>query len=120
MVRPMRSAELMDGCLANFTSFSTVFQSHQENARVVKKAMCNAALPTIERFPLRRGSNPGPLDQRTKATGVPLQNKPCKDGWVEEGGSHMHHNQKNKPYIHHQLKFVFQNANLLSQTREAP
>ena len=37
MIRPMRSAELMDGYLANFTSFSTDFQSRQENARMVKK-----------------------------------------------------------------------------------
>ena len=42
--------------------------------------MCNVALPT------GRGSNPGTLSQWTKATGAPLQNKPCKDGWVEEGG----------------------------------
>ena len=59
--------------------------------------MCNVALPT------GRGSNPGTLSQWTKATGAPLQNKPCKDGWVEEGGGggrspHMHHNDKYTPY----------------------
>ena len=26
----------------------------------------------------------------TKATGAPLQNKPCKDGWVEEGEESLH------------------------------
>ena len=40
--------------------------------------------------PLRRGSNPGLLDQWTKATGVPLQNKPCEDGWVEAGEESPH------------------------------
>ena len=93
---------------------------------MVKKGyvQCQPCL-RLRDVPLRRGSNPGLLDQWTKATGVPLQNKPCKDGWVEEGrGPHMHHNQKNKPYTP-SIKNVFQNAKkdhfyLLSQTRETP
>ena len=60
--------------------------------------------------PLRRGSNPGLLDQWTKATGVPLQNKPCKDGWVEEGGVPTCTIIRRISLIHHQLKTVFQNA----------
>ena len=46
--------------------------------------MCNVALPT------GRGWNPGTLSQWTKAAGAPLQNKPCKDGWVEEGEESLH------------------------------
>ena len=60
-------------------------------------------------FPLRRGSNPGPLDQWTKATRVLLQNKPCKDGMVEEGGPTCTIIRRIS-LIHHQLKTVFQNA----------
>ena len=52
---------------------------------------------------LRRSSNLGRLDQWTRATGATLQNKPCKDGLVEEegegAGPHIHHNQKTKPYM---------------------
>ena len=71
--------------------------------------MCNVALPTIERSPPQAGSNPGPLDQWTKATGAPLQNKPCKDGWVEEGGPTCTIIRRIS-LIHHQLKTVFQKA----------
>ena len=61
------------------------FFSHIRRMRGCKrKAMCNVALPT------GRGSNPGTLSQWTKATGAPLQNKPCKDGWVEEGEESPH------------------------------
>ena len=61
-------------------------------------------------FPLRRGSNPGPSDQWTKATRVPLQNKPCKAGMVEEGGGGPTCTIIRRiSLIRHQLKTVFQN-----------
>ena len=68
--------------------------------------MCNVALPT------GRGSNPGTLSQWTKATGAPLQNKPCKDGWVEKGGGVPTCTIIiNISLIRHQLKTVIHLAN---------
>ena len=53
--------------------------------------MCNVALPTIERSPLRRGSNPGPLDQWTKSTGANLQNKsPVRTDGLRRGEGSLH------------------------------
>ena len=47
----------------NFTSFSTVFQSYQDDERVTMKG-CERRLISSR---LKRGSNPGPLDQQAKA-----------------------------------------------------
>ena len=51
----------------------------------------------------------GRLDQWARANGVPLQNKPCKEGLVEEEGAgpHIHHNQKTKPICYHLRTFFF-------------
>ena len=48
----------------DFTSFSTVFQSYQDDGRMIMKG-CVQWNPVYDRkdLRLRRGSNPGPLDQ---------------------------------------------------------
>ena len=52
-----------DGLMTcDFTSFSIVFQSYQDNGRVIK-AECNGTRLRLKRFHLQPGSNPGPLDQ---------------------------------------------------------
>ena len=72
--------------------------------------MCNTALPTIERCPPQAGLEPGTARSVDQSYRVPLQNKPCKDGWVEEGGVPTCTIIRRISLIHHQLKTVFQNA----------
>ena len=53
----------LDGWMTiNFTSFSTLFQSDQDDERVIIKGYGQWS-PVHDRKDLRRGSNPGPLDQ---------------------------------------------------------
>ena len=47
----------------NFTSFSTVFQSYQDDERLIKKAACNGTPFTVEKISSRAGIKLGPLDQ---------------------------------------------------------
>ena len=63
--------------------------------------MCNVTLSTIERSPPQAGFEPGTARSVDQSYRGSLQNKPCKDGLVEEeeGGPHIHHNQDTKPYM---------------------
>ena len=47
----------------DFTSFLTVFQSYQDNIRMIKKAVCNETPFTVEKILPRMRIEPGPLDQ---------------------------------------------------------
>ena len=54
----------MDGRMIwNFTSFSTVFQSYQDDERLIMKG----CVQWLRRFRLERGPNSRPLDQETSA-----------------------------------------------------
>ena len=55
--------------------------------------MCNVTLSAIERSPPQAGLEPGTARSVDQSYRGSLQNKPCKDGLVEEeggggGGSH--------------------------------
>ena len=47
----------------DFTSFSIVFKSSQDEGRLIMKDMCNGALFTVEKISPRAGTELGPLDQ---------------------------------------------------------
>ena len=47
----------------DFTSFSTVFQSYQDDERLRMKAVCNGTPLTVEKTPPQAGIELGPLDQ---------------------------------------------------------
>ena len=47
----------------DFTSSSTVFQSYQDDGRLLMKAVCNGAPFTVEKISHRAGIELGPLDQ---------------------------------------------------------
>ena len=64
-----------------FYVFSIVFQSYQENARSEMKG-----LSTIERSQPQAGLEPGTARSVDQSYRGSLQNKPCKDGLVEEDG----------------------------------
>ena len=50
----------IDGWMAcDFTSFSTVFQSYQDNGYMIMKAVCNVTLFTVEKISPRVGLEPG-------------------------------------------------------------
>ena len=69
LIWPQTSCLSPDGwMICDFTSLLTVFQSYQDDGWVIMKG-CVQWNPVYDwRNPcLRRGSNPGPLDQQTKA-----------------------------------------------------
>ena len=55
----------MDGWMTcDFMSFSTIFQSYQDDGWMIMKGVCNGAPFTVEKISVKRGLNPGPLDSR--------------------------------------------------------
>ena len=60
----LTNLKLRDGWMTcDFTSFSTVFQSYQDNRQMIMK-ICVQWIPVeLGRVRLERGTNPGPLDQ---------------------------------------------------------
>ena len=57
----------------DFTSFSTMFKSYQDDGKLIMKAVCNGAPFSVEKISPRAGIELGPLDQQASAkpTGLP-------------------------------------------------
>ena len=53
--------------ICDFTSFSTVFRSYQDNARLLMKGLCNGAPFKVEKISPRAGIELGSLDQKARA-----------------------------------------------------
>ena len=54
----------LDGWMTcDFTSFSTVFQSYQDDGRLIMKAMCNGTLFTVKKISPRGRIELSPLEQ---------------------------------------------------------
>ena len=47
----------------DFTSFSTVFRSYQDDGNLIMKAVCNGTMFTVEKISPRAGIELGPLGQ---------------------------------------------------------
>ena len=60
----MRYQSKMDGWMnCDFTSFSIVFQTYQDDGRLIMKAVCNGTPFTVEKISPRAGIELGPLEQ---------------------------------------------------------
>ena len=56
MLMSERSVNLMDGwMICNFISFSTVFQSYQDDGQMIMTGLCNGKLFTAEKISPRTG-----------------------------------------------------------------
>ena len=49
--------------ICDFTSFSTAFQSYQDNGRLIMKGCVPSAPLSVEKIMLQAGIKLGPLDQ---------------------------------------------------------
>ena len=65
----MNASMKMDGWITcDFTSFSTVFQSYQDDKTLIMKScVCNGTPFTIEKISPRAGMEVSPLDQQATA-----------------------------------------------------
>ena len=53
--------------ICNFTSFSIVFQSYQDDERLIMKVCVQSSPFTVEKISPRAGIELGPLDQQASA-----------------------------------------------------
>ena len=58
---------MVEWMTCDFTCFSTVFQSHQDNGQMIMKAVCNEPCLWLIRFSIELGSNLRLLDQYASA-----------------------------------------------------